>query len=99
MADALRLASGKTAGTAGSRKEIFELLLSAARKDKVDQIVMVEPNCGPVKTGLADLAKALVREGLSMHFIRRGYDDLVWPHTDKGFFKLKKKIPELVSRI
>ena len=99
MADALHLASGKIAGTAGSRKEIFELLLSAAKKDKVNQIVMVEPNCGPVKAGLADLENALAREGLRMHFIRRGYDDLVWPHTDKGFFKLKKKIPELVSRI
>ncbi len=99
MADAMHLASGKIAGTAGSRKEIFELLLNAAKKDKVNQIVMVEPNCGPVKAGLADLENALVREGLRMHFIRRGYDDLVWPHTDKGFFKLKKKIPELVSRI
>ncbi|MAI50217.1 MAG: DNA photolyase [Rhodospirillaceae bacterium] len=95
--EALRLVGGKIAGTASSSRGVTKLLFNAAKADNVCHIVMAEPNYGPVKTALAEVENALLQGGLRMHFIRRKYDNLVWSQTDRGFFKLKKKIPELIS--
>lgn len=50
-----------------------------------------------------DLADA-VRQKLAAHAIdyrevTRDYDRAVWPHADKGFFKLKKKIPTILNAL
>jgi deoxyribodipyrimidine photo-lyase len=32
-----------------------------------------------------------------LHQQQHSYDTLTWPHATKGFFKLKKKIPIILS--
>jgi hypothetical protein len=31
--------------------------------------------------------------------MRRPYDNIVWPHTQRGYFKLKEQIPVLLERL
>jgi len=41
----------------------------------------------------------LDRQGIALIEVRRGYDDLVWPHATRGFFGLKKKIPNIIEEL
>ena len=47
---------------------------------------------GPIRS-------ALLSSGLSLQFLTREYDRLVWPHATAGFFKVKKKIPQILSEL
>jgi len=36
---------------------------------------------------------------ITLHEVRRVYDDLTWPHASRGFFNLKKKIPDILEEL
>jgi deoxyribodipyrimidine photo-lyase len=39
----------------------------------------------------------LAQDGIRLVQLQRGFDRRVWPHARAGFFKLREKIPQLVS--
>lgn len=50
------------------------------------------PPVGPIRT-------ALGRLDAKIDYIARDYDRAVWPHATAGFFKVKKKIPTILSTL
>jgi deoxyribodipyrimidine photo-lyase len=78
---------------------VVDLLNRSSASSGISDIVAIEPTIGPIKTSLMGLKETLSKEGVNLHLIRRDYDGLVWPFTDRGFFKVKKKIPELLSAL
>jgi hypothetical protein len=54
---------------------------------------------GPAATRLERLDVALEAAGIRLHRLRRRYDDDAWPFAGRGYFKLKRQIPELLGRL
>ena len=73
-----------------------EAIAGAAHAAQVRDVVTGYAPVGPVAERLRDIAPALQAQGLTLHQIRRPYDDLAWPHATRGFFALKKKIPAIL---
>lgn len=72
-------------------------LIEAAQQAGTNQIITPWVAVGPVATHL-DAAKAeLAQAGVHLHQRQRTYDTLTWPHATKGYFKLKKKIPGILT--
>ena len=79
-------------------------LLDWAQSEDLDTIVLSQPPVGPIRDWLAAVAtevatSELSAAGIKCHTILRDYDAQVWPHATAGFFKLKKRIPELLGTI
>ncbi len=72
-------------------------VIEAAQKAGTTQVVTAFAPIGPVSTRLASLKPALAAEGITLHQHHRPYDASIWPHATKGFFKLKKMIPTILS--
>jgi len=69
----------------------------AARRG-LKRVVVAAPPVGPAAERLAQAAPALGAAGIDLVRLRRPYDGRAWPHATKGFFGLKKKIPELLQQ-
>ena len=67
-----------------------DAIQSWAEAHNLDCIVTAFAPVGPTAQALAQ-SSALQ--------IRRPYDDAVWPHATHGFFRLKKKIPEILRHV
>ncbi|MEM9028258.1 MAG: FAD-binding domain-containing protein [Pseudomonadota bacterium] len=65
----------------------------------VSTIVTAYAPVGPCATQLKTMRSELSEAGISLHQIRRPLDDLAWPHATRGFFALKKKIPEVLENL
>jgi hypothetical protein len=54
---------------------------------------------GYVRSRLESLEQALAEAGTTLVPFVREYDRLVWPHCSKGFFQLRKRIPDLLDAL
>lgn len=72
-------------------------IIDAAQAVETKAIVMEHLPLGPAADGMARARAALKKAGFRVHVIARQYDRLVWPHATKGFFKLKKQIPHILT--
>ena len=70
-----------------------------ARKLDVGAMVVAHPPVGPVADRLREAITAARESGVEVTMISRKYDKAVWPHASKGFFGLKKKIPEVLDAL
>lgn len=82
-------AFGCAVNEAGSMADVIAL----ARQAGARQIITQRPCQGPVREVLDSAAPALDAAGLSLGELRRSWDEALFPHADKGFFKLRKAIP------
>ncbi|MDG2242786.1 MAG: FAD-binding domain-containing protein [Rhodospirillaceae bacterium] len=82
-------------GTASSDANWTDQIITAAEAAGAETVVTAYAPVGPVARKLATLGPT----GLKIRRIRRGYDNLLWPHCTKGFFGLKKKIPKILSEL
>ncbi|MEM9371729.1 MAG: FAD-binding domain-containing protein, partial [Pseudomonadota bacterium] len=73
-----------------------EPIIAEAERLGVRSIVTAYAPAGPVREYLGKAKGALNSSGITLHQIRREYDDLAWPHASKGFFALKQKIPQVL---
>jgi deoxyribodipyrimidine photo-lyase len=62
-------------------------------------LVIAEPPVGWARTQLDPLRLELARIGLTLHYLRRDWDTQFWPHAQRGFFALKKKLPAILDRL
>ena len=97
--DALGSLGASEACLAQNCDKVVDLLHGSLVSSGISDIVAIEPTTGPIKTSLMGLRETLSKGGVNLHFIRRNYDSLVWPLADRGFFKVKKKLPELLSAL
>ena len=75
------------------------LLVEWATKNHLRTIATAYAPVGPVAELLTNASKQLDRYGIALVQLRRPYDNIVWPHTQRGYFKLKDQIPVLLERL
>jgi len=81
------------ASTLKSPREIVEW----AESTNLRKIYTPFAPAGPVAVALDRLKSDLKRSDVALHRLVRPYDKAVWPHASKGFFKLNKQIPKILS--
>ena len=72
--------------------------LSWARREGLDAVFASYAPVGPGADARARVRSALEQAGIAVHEVVRPFDREVWPHASRGFFRLKKRIPELLDR-
>jgi len=72
-------------------------IITAAQHAGTSKVLTPFAPVGPVATKLASITKPLAAAGIELHQQYRPYDAITWPHAAKGFFKLKKMIPNILS--
>ncbi len=74
-------------------------LLTWARNHQLDTIVTAYTPQGFVHQDVSRLRGAAIDAGLNWQVHLHRYDRLAWPHTQKGFHHLRKRIPNLVTEL
>ena len=74
-------------------------LTSWAEQFGVKKLITSYAPVGPVRAALESARPALENAGISLAFVGRAYDDESWPHANKGFFKLRAKIPSIIREL
>jgi len=89
--------SSQALATVATTQDWGAALIEAAQKAGTNQIITAWATIGPIATQLDATKAALEKAGIHVHQQQRTYDTLTWPHATKGFFKLKKKIPNILN--
>jgi deoxyribodipyrimidine photo-lyase len=76
-----------------------DALLAWAGSNGLDTIVTAYAPVGPVAERLAKARRALASHNVALIQLRRRYDERVWPHATRGYFKLKSRIPFLLQEL
>jgi deoxyribodipyrimidine photo-lyase len=74
-------------------------IIAAARAQNASDVVTPYMPLGPAAEGMRRCRPRLAQAGIALHFVQRPYDQQVWPHATKGFFHLKKRIPEILAAL
>lgn len=74
-----------------------EQIIAAAEAAGTKTVATGYAPVGPVAAELAQ--SKLTEAGIALHHIRRDYDSLAWPYATKGFFGMKKKIPQILREL
>ncbi len=74
-----------------------DAVLAWAQQNQLEQVWVAYAPVGYVREQLDALGAALAGIGIRLVPFVRTYDRLVWPHCSKGFFQLRKRIPELLD--
>lgn len=72
---------------------------SWARRADLDVVLAAYAPLGPGAEARARARTALEQAGVAVHEVVRPHDRDAWPHSTHGFFRLKKRIPELLERL
>ncbi|MCR9278758.1 MAG: hypothetical protein NXH85_12360 [Pseudomonadaceae bacterium] len=76
-----------------------ETITGWLRETGVSEIVIPYSPVGPTAARISSLTEDLAAEGIEVIIDTRHYDRLAWPYAKAGFFKLGKKIPELLDAL
>ncbi|MGP9789872.1 FAD-binding domain-containing protein [Roseinatronobacter sp. NSM] len=69
-----------------------------AAKAGARQIITPYVPQGPLRDWLQQAAPALDAAGIALCEWQRPWDSAIWPHATAGFFKVKKKIPQIIHQ-
>ncbi len=83
----------------GGDQDWFAAVTAWCSEHNLDTLVTAWAPAGPVATRLDDLEAGLESQGIRLLRLRRRFDDDAWPYAGRGYFKLKRQIPELLSRL
>ena len=86
-------------GHVAPHSDWINLFTDWARDQGLQTIVTAYAPVGPVAERLAAASEALDECGIRLLQVRRSFDDAVWPHAQRGFFKVKKQIPVLLEQL
>ena len=74
-------------------------IVAWARAEDLKQIVMAHVPVGPAADVLSPLRATLDAQGIALVTHVRAYDSFAWPHANKGFFKFRDVIPDLIATV
>ena len=74
-------------------------LATWAARAGASQIVTPYVPTGPLRDWLNEAETALDAQGIALCELRRDWDSAIWPHATAGFFKVKKKIPQILQEV
>ena len=98
VADAIDRAGGR-ADSIRRTDDWSAAIIEAAASARTKTVVTAYMPVGPAAQRLAAARPDLDAAGITLHRIRRAYDDLAWPHATKSFFALKKQIPHVLRAL
>lgn len=99
--DALRRATQHFAvdGQFARSEDWNNVLTEWAKHRNLKTIVTAYAPVGPVAEMLTATKRHLQGEGIRLMQVRRRYDSVTWPHAQRGYFKLKAKIPAILDEL
>jgi deoxyribodipyrimidine photo-lyase len=74
-------------------------IVAWAQKLGLREVVTGYASTGLVAWHLQEIATTLAKSSIKLIQIRRPWDQKTWPLATGGFFKLKEKLPDLVSKL
>ena len=74
-------------------------LLSICNKQGVRNILMHYAPTGPTADAIKKVVPLLLENQIEISYILREWDKEIWPFANKGFFKVKKKIPKILESL
>ena len=74
-------------------------LLSVCNKQGVHNILMRYAPTGPTADAIKKAVPLLKENQIEISCILREWDKEIWPFANKGFFKVKKKIPKILESL
>ena len=86
-------------GEVGQSGDWGKMLTEWASRQRLDAIVTAYVPVGPVAEQLALARLPLQEQGIRLLPIRRDYDSVAWPHASNGYFKLKSRIPDILTEL
>ena len=95
---AVRATAGQLGGETYVGHNWSNAIAHAAERHGTREVITSYIPTGHVQDGLNKARATLASHGITLHEVIRPYDALVWPHTTKGFFKLKKQIPAILGQ-
>lgn len=72
---------------------------SWASEYELDAVHVMHVPYGPIADGLVALEAALAVDGVRLQRHVRQHDAECWPHAGRGFFQLRKRIPDLLQAV
>jgi deoxyribodipyrimidine photo-lyase len=76
-----------------------EGILSWALENKLEQVVTPYAAVGNTSQMLEKCKHLLSNHGVQLTQVMREYDIVSWPYATKGFFKIRKKIPKILTSL
>ena len=100
LQDALTRAGGECPGADLCQRALpLEEAVAWAKQNRMVQLWVAYAPVGPVREQLSALEPSLADAGIRLVRFTREHDRLVWPLCDKGFFQLRKRIPDLLDAL
>ena len=90
--------AGREWGVETMRFDRFESMLAWLSRSDRELIVTAWAPVGPVADELARIEPELTMDGTGLTRIRRHWDEIAWPEASRGFFRMKRIIPDLVGQ-
>ena len=81
----------------GQMLDAVEEVADWARDAELDTVLMAYAPVGPGSEHRDAAAGGLARAGVRLVSFMRPFDRDAWPHAGRGYFRLKKRIPELIA--
>ena len=76
-----------------------DTVVTWAIENQLEQVAAPYAPVGPAAQWLYEARNGLERHGIETVLMVRTWDRLFWPHAVKGFFGLKKRIPQLLRAL
>ena len=91
----------ETAGLAVARIPALDpaSVLKWCQHNRIAVVAVAYAPVGPEADALDAIEALLADHDITLLRIRRRYDTLTWPHSTRGFFALKDKIPVLLQKL
>ncbi|PXA05039.1 DNA photolyase [Coraliomargarita sinensis] len=89
------LGNSTGAGTFETPRELVEW----AKREQLDGIITAEPTIGHWPEILKLLKAELAAENIELFTARHWWDQTLFPHATKGFFRFKKAIPKVLEKL
>jgi len=80
-------------------KDLQARLSSLPKGYRAHSFTIMNPPVGPVCSLINPVLIGLQKEGHVVRRLRRSWDEVFWPHSTHGFFKMKERIPELLKQL
>jgi hypothetical protein len=77
----------------------YRQLIDWAKQKQLDGIITAEPTTGHWPEILKILKPALAKENIELFTARHWWDETLFPHSTKGFFRFKQAIPDALEKL
>jgi deoxyribodipyrimidine photo-lyase len=74
-------------------------VLQWCQQERLSTVAVAYAPVGPEADALNAIEAALADHDITLLRVRRRYDSLTWPHSTKGFFALKEKLPAIIEKL